>query len=67
MDTSLLFSGFLFGCSGMGYFFYGKAQRAAVPLACGIALMAYPYFIDSLWQMYLIGVVLMIVPLFVKI
>ncbi len=67
VSMPLLFSGFLFGCIGMGYFMYGKTQRAGIPLACGIALMAYPYFIDSVWLMCLIGIVLMIIPAFIKI
>jgi hypothetical protein len=58
--------GVLFGSIGMGFFVYGKRQAAPVPLACGIALMVFPYFVSSNWAMVLIGAVLMAVPYFVR-
>jgi len=39
--------GLLFGSIGLGYFIYGKKQRAVVPLVCGLALMLFPYFVSN--------------------
>ena len=61
-----LFWGLIFGSIGFGFFLYGKKQRKPVPLACGIALMVYPYFIGSTLGMIAIGVVLMAIPYFVR-
>jgi len=66
MTTSQLLWGVLFGSVGLGYFVYGKKQRAMVPLLCGVALMALPYFVASTWLLVLLGVVIAAVPYFVK-
>ncbi|MEZ5358297.1 MAG: hypothetical protein R3F48_05655 [Candidatus Zixiibacteriota bacterium] len=65
-STATLFWGLLFGSFGAGYFIYGKKQRLAVPLACGILLMAFPYFISSTIAMILIGAVLTALPYFIR-
>jgi hypothetical protein len=59
--------GLLFGSIGMGFFLYGKRQRAVVPLVCGIALMVFPYFVSNTILIVAIGVVLMAVPFFLRI
>jgi hypothetical protein len=56
----------LFSSIGLGFFIYGKKQRAVVPLVCGIALMVYPYFISNVMLLVGIGVVLMAVPYFLR-
>ena len=66
MNTALLLWGLLFGSVGFGYFLYGKKQRAVVPLVCGLALMVFPYFIASAFLLVAIGIVLAVVPCFVK-
>ena len=58
--------GFLFSTIGGGFFLYGRRQTAPVPLLCGVALMAYPYFVDDPVMMVVIGVVLMAVPFLYK-
>ena len=58
--------GVLFGSIGLGFFVYGKRQGAPVPLACGIALMVFPYFVSNNWVMVLVGAALMAVPYFVR-
>lgn len=35
MNTAQLMWGMAFGSVGLGYFVYGKKQRAVVPLLCG--------------------------------
>jgi hypothetical protein len=34
---------------GFALFVYGKKQKRGPQLVVGIALMVYPYFVDSLW------------------
>ena len=62
----MMLAGFLFGTFGMGYFIYGKKRGAAVPLACGLILMIYPYFVTNIWINVGIGLLLMALPFFVK-
>jgi hypothetical protein len=66
VDTAALFWGLLFSSIGLGYFIYGKRQQAPVPLACGIALMVFPYFVSGSWTLVLVGAALMAVPYFVR-
>jgi hypothetical protein len=66
VNTAALFWGLLFSSIGLGYFIYGKRQQAPIPLACGIALMVFPYFVSSPWTMVLIGGALVAVPYFVR-
>jgi hypothetical protein len=58
--------GLLFGSIGLGYSIYGKKQRAAVPLVCGLALMVFPYFVANTWLLAGIGAVLIAVPYFLR-
>jgi hypothetical protein len=58
--------GFLFSSVGFGFFMYGRKQTAVVPLACGLALMVYPYFVDDVVLMVVIGVALVALPYFVR-
>lgn len=66
MDTAALLWGLLFGSIGLGFFIYGKNQKALVPALCGIALMAFPYFVSSILLLVCIGLELMAIPFFVK-
>ena len=48
--------GAFFGLIGFSLFLYGKKSQQMKPMAIGIALMAYPYFVsNALWSM-LIGI-----------
>ncbi|MBK8163758.1 MAG: hypothetical protein IPK65_11650 [Gammaproteobacteria bacterium] len=67
MDISLLLWGLLFSSIGLGFFIYGRKQKAVVPLVCGLALMIYPYFVSSTFPLVSIGAVLMAIPYFVRI
>ena len=66
MTPALLLWGVVFGSVGLGYFLYGKKQRAPVPLLCGVALMAVPYFIADPLVLVLAGVALAAIPYFVR-
>ena len=67
MDTALMLWGMLFSMIGIGFFMYGKRQKALVPLICGLVLMIYPYFVSSTIVMVVVGVLLMAVPYFIEI
>ena len=66
MNSATLLWGLLFSSIGMGFFLYGRKQKRAVPLVCGIVLMVYPYFVPGIIWLVLIGVVLCAVPYFVR-
>ena len=66
MDVGVLLWGLLFSSIGLGFFLYGRKQRAVVPLVCGLALMIYPYFIPNVIALVAIGVALTAVPYFFK-
>ena len=59
--------GVLFGSVGLGFFLYGKKQERLVPLVCGLALMAYPYFMPNAAALVLMGVVLIAIPYFFRV
>lgn len=66
MSTSTLLFGLLFSSIGLGFFLYGKKQRAIVPLACGLALMIFPYFVTNNVVLGAVGIALVVVPYFVR-
>lgn len=66
MTGAWLFWGALFGAIGLGFFVYGKKEKEAVPMLCGLALMIFPYFVDGTLLLVLIGVLLMAVPYFLR-
>jgi predicted membrane protein len=65
--SSLLIWGMLFGAIGLGFFTYGKRQKAIVPLFTGIALFIFPYFLSNVYMLLIIGVILVVLPYFVRI
>jgi hypothetical protein len=65
--TSLLIWGVLFGALGIGFFTYGRKQKAVVPLITGIALFVFPYFISNVYMLVIVGAVLVALPYFLKI
>ena len=65
--TALLMWGMLFGAFGLGFFIYGKKQKAVVPLIIGIALFIIPYFISNVYMLVTAGTVLVVLPYFVRI
>jgi hypothetical protein len=56
----------LFGSIGLGYFIYGKKQKAVVPLVCGVALMVFPYLVSNALLLVGIGAVLAAIPYFLR-
>ena len=66
MNTASLLWGLVFGSIGVGFFVYGKRQRAVVPLICGVALIIFPYFVANPILLVAIGAALVAVPYFVR-
>jgi hypothetical protein len=66
LNESWLLWGLLFGSIGLGFFVYGKKQKAVVPMICGLALMIFPYFISNTIVLVAIGTMLIAVPYFVR-
>lgn len=60
--AATLMWGVFFGSLGAGYLVYGKRQRAAMPLLCGIGLMVFPSFVTNVYLMVLVGAVLLALP-----
>jgi hypothetical protein len=56
----------VFGSIGLGFFMYGRKQRAPVPLVCGIVLMVFPYFVGNVWLLAGIGALLIAIPYFFR-
>jgi len=52
-----LVGGLLFGSIGFVAFVYGKRMHVWKPMFLGLALMAYPYFVENDIAMFAIGVV----------
>jgi len=65
--SSQLIWGVLFGAIGIGFFSYGRKQRALVPLFTGVALFVFPYFVPSVTVLLIVGIALVALPYFVKI
>ena len=66
MNATQLFLSVIFSSIGLGYFLYGKKQKMTVPLVCGLVLMLFTYFIDSTAMISIIGVILSVVPYFLR-
>ncbi len=52
----------VFGIIGMGYFSFGKKQDKNIFLLSGIALIIFPYFVDGLSTIIIIGIGLGLLP-----
>jgi hypothetical protein len=62
MGTATIVWGMLFGAIGGGYMLYGHRQKQFPALACGLALMVFPYFVGNAWLLVLVGTLLMYLP-----
>ena len=66
MSEARLLWGLLFSSVGVGFFIYGKRQRSAVPLLCGLALCIYPYFVTNVIATVAVGIALASIPYFFR-
>ena len=49
MQEGLLLLQVVTGSLGAGYLLFAKRQQRLMPLLCGIGLLLFPWFTDSLW------------------
>jgi len=66
MNTSTLMWSVILGSIGLGFFVYGKKQKAIIPLISGIGLMGIPYFIPNVFILVTTGVIFVALPFFIK-
>ena len=66
MDSTTLLLGVLFGSVGLGFFTYGRRQRAVVPFLVGVGLFVIPYLIHDLIALLLAGAALCLLPWFLR-
>jgi hypothetical protein len=66
MNASTLMWGVIFGSIGLGFFVYGKKQKAIIPLLSGLGLIVFPYLISNLFLLIIAGLVLVALPFFIK-
>ena len=66
MDTTLIFTGLIFGSIGMGYVVYGRKQANFMALLSGVGLCVFPYFTNSVWMSIAIGVGLVLLPFVIR-
>jgi hypothetical protein len=57
-----IFVSILAGSVGTGYFVYGKKQGRALLMFDGAALCIYPWFVDRVWLLVVVGAVLAALP-----
>jgi hypothetical protein len=60
--VTTLVVGIITGALGFAYIAYGRRQTKFVPLIAGVGLCAYPYFIDSVVWLCVVGAVLLAAP-----
>ena len=65
MSGTALAIGIVAGALGMGYLVYGRRQAKFMPAICGALLCAYPYFIDSVVWLCVVGAALAVAPFLV--
>ena len=65
-SSSMMVWGVLFSGIGIGFFMYGKKQKAVVPLCTGLALFVFPYFMTSVTMLLIVGITLVAIPYFVR-
>ena len=66
-NEALLLWGVLFSSIGLGFFIYGKKQRCIMPFISGLALMIYPYFVDTVTLILGVGTILIALPYFIRV
>ena len=57
-----LFISLIAGVFGVAYIVYGKKATKLTPMIAGLMLCIYPYFIDSILWLCVVGVLLLAAP-----
>ena len=55
---AVLFAGLMFGLIGLAALTYGRKNALWRPMAIGLALVVFPYFVAQTWLLYAIGAAL---------
>jgi hypothetical protein len=58
-SASNLFAGLVFGSFGLSFFRLGKKRGHPMAIVAGTALMIFPYFVENIYLMWGIGLVLL--------
>lgn len=66
-SEDLLLWGVIFISIGLGFFVYGRKQRSLMPFLTGLSLMIYPYFVDTVYLLISVGIMLIALPYFARI
>lgn len=66
VETGTLSWGVFISLVGMAFFLYGRKRPDTMALIAGIVLMAYPYFIGSLWVSMAVGIGIVAIYFFLK-
>ena len=61
-----LIIGMFAGVFGVAYFVYGKRSEKMVPLIVGVLLCIYPYFIESVLWLCVVGLLLLAAPFVIE-
>jgi hypothetical protein len=61
MDGNYIFFSVLFSIIGMAYFSYGRKQNIYF-MVFGIVLMIYPYAVEQLTSLIVVGIILTALP-----
>jgi len=62
MGASILIWGIIFGSIGLGFFTYGRKQKAPLTLVVGMIFFIIPYLITNPYWLVPTGIVLAILP-----
>lgn len=62
LSPAALFIGLIAGVVGAAYFVYGKKQSKFMPMLCGALLCVYPWFVESVLWLTIVGVGLAAAP-----
>ena len=60
-----LLIGLIAGIFGIAYLSYGKRQGKLVHLISGLLLCVYPYFLESVLWLSVVGILLLAAPFFI--
>jgi hypothetical protein len=60
--VTILVIGIITGAFGLAYIVYGRRQAKFVPVIAGVLLCAYPYLIDGVVWLCVVGALLLAAP-----
>ncbi len=61
LDPGSLIASLLVSSVGFVLFEYGRRMRRPPQIGVGIVLLVYPYFVESVWAMLGIGLILLVI------